>query len=73
VSFGAPRPAPPAAPAPPQPAGALDGAFLELCERADVAPGRLRPGLVEFLRRAEASGFSLEAVRGQLEPKPRRG
>jgi hypothetical protein len=29
----------------------------------------LRAGLVEFLRRAEASGLSLQATRAQLEPK----
>jgi transcriptional regulator with XRE-family HTH domain len=50
----------------------LDGAFLDLCERVDVAPGRLRVGLVDFLRRAEASGFSLEEARARLEPKPAR-
>jgi transcriptional regulator with XRE-family HTH domain len=61
ASFVAPRPAPP-------PAGAdLDGAFLELCERVDVAPGRLRAGLVEFLRRAEASGLSLQTTRARLD------
>ena len=62
VSFAAPRAAPPAP-------GTLDGAFLELCERVDVAPGRLRGALVGFLRRAEASGLSLEETRAQLEPK----
>ena len=62
VSFAAPR-ATPAAP------GTLDGAFLELCERVDIAPGRLRGALVAFLRRAEASGLSLEEARVQLEPK----
>lgn len=70
VSF-APPPAPSPAPSSsPSPAYALDGAFLELCERADVAPGRLRAALVEFLRRAEASGLSLQAMRTGLEPRP---
>jgi hypothetical protein len=35
----------------------------------EIAPGRMRAGLVDFLRRAEASGFSLPAARAQLEPK----
>jgi hypothetical protein len=47
----------------------VDGAFLELCEGADVAPGRLRAGLVAFLRRVEASGLTLPATRAKLEPK----
>ena len=73
VSFPEPPPPPAAAPAsasPPQSAE-VDGAFLELCEGADVAPGRLRAGLVAFLRRVEASGLSLPAARAQLEPKPK--
>ncbi len=53
----------------PQPAVSLDGALLELCERVDVAPGRLRVALVHFLRRAEAGGLSLQATRAALEPK----
>jgi DNA-binding XRE family transcriptional regulator len=60
-----------AAPAgPPQPPPApqlLDGALLDLCERIDVAPGTVRPAVIEFLRRAEASGFSLETTRTALE------
>ena len=40
-----------------------DGAFLELSERLDVPPARLRPALVEFLRRVEAMGLSLPATR----------
>lgn len=62
VSFAAPRAAPPAP-------GTLDGAFLELCERVDVAPGRVRGPLVAFLRRLDANGLSLEAACAQLEPK----
>jgi DNA-binding XRE family transcriptional regulator len=62
-----PSPAP--APALHLPPGALDGAFLDLCERVGVAPGPLRAALVEFLRRAEASGLSLQATRAQLEPR----
>jgi transcriptional regulator with XRE-family HTH domain len=54
---------------PGQVAAAVDGAFLELCERLDVAPGRLRGVLADFLRRAEASGLSLQAMRVQLETK----
>jgi transcriptional regulator with XRE-family HTH domain len=54
-----------------QVASAVDGAFLELCEGVDVAPGRLRSGLVAFLRRLEASGLSLDAVRSRLEPPSR--
>ena len=50
-----------------QPAVSLDGALLELCERVDVAPGRLRAALVDFLRRAEAGGLSLQATRAALE------
>jgi DNA-binding XRE family transcriptional regulator len=61
-------------PLPPPPPGALNGAFFELCERLDVGPARVRAALVEFLRRAESSGFSLAAARAQLEPaaKPKR-
>ncbi len=56
---------------PPMPSpGALDGALLELCESADVAPGRLRPALVGFLRRAEALGLSLPSTRMALEASP---
>ncbi len=51
------------------PLPALDAALLALCERADVAPGRMRVALVEFLRTAEAMGLSLEATRAALEPK----
>jgi transcriptional regulator with XRE-family HTH domain len=69
-AFVAPLVAPP--PAPAAAAVDLDGAFLELCERVDVAPGRLRAGLVSFLRRAEASGLSLQATRAHLEPKTTR-
>src|SRR5579859_3938939 len=69
VSSGTTLAAPPTA-RPTQPdAAALDGSFLELCERVEIAPGRLRAGLVDFLRSAEASGFSLPAVRAHLEPK----
>jgi transcriptional regulator with XRE-family HTH domain len=61
----------------PLPAGALDGALLELCERVEVAPGRLRVALVAYLRRAEATGVSLQALRASLEPRtttgPKRG
>jgi DNA-binding XRE family transcriptional regulator len=65
VSFDTPAPGPTT----PQQAAEVDGAFLELCEGADVAPGRLRAGLVAFLRRVEANGLSLPATRAQLEPK----
>jgi transcriptional regulator with XRE-family HTH domain len=65
VSFGAPPPAT----LPPPDAVALGGAFLELCERVEVAPGRMRAGLLDFLRRAEASGFSLQTACAQLEPR----
>ncbi|MGH7298190.1 MAG: helix-turn-helix domain-containing protein [Polyangiaceae bacterium] len=51
-------------------AAIVDGAFLELCEAVDVAPGRLRAGLVAFLRRIEASGVSLPEARARLAPKP---
>ena len=61
-----PAPAPVAqAPSP----GALDGAFLELAERIGVAPGPLRAALVDFLRRAEAMGLTVQATRGLMEPK----
>jgi transcriptional regulator with XRE-family HTH domain len=66
ASLAAPQQAPTPA------VGALDGAFLELCERVDVAPGRLLAGLIEFLKRAEASGLSLQATRAQLEPRSTR-
>jgi DNA-binding XRE family transcriptional regulator len=67
-SLAAPGPArSPAAPT--APAAALDGAFLQLCERVDLAPGRLRGALAEFLRRAEAMGLSLQATCAELEPK----
>jgi hypothetical protein len=49
----------------------VDGAFLELCESAEIAPGRLRGALVAFLRRVEASGLLLAATRAHLEPKPK--
>jgi transcriptional regulator with XRE-family HTH domain len=65
----APAAAPPAPRPASLPAAALDGAFLELCERVDLAPGRLRLALVEFLRRAEAMELSLQAIRAGLEPK----
>jgi transcriptional regulator with XRE-family HTH domain len=64
-----PAPSPAAAPAPTVTRPALDGAFLELCEHVEVAPGRMRAALVEFLRRAEGSGFSLSGARAHLEPK----
>jgi transcriptional regulator with XRE-family HTH domain len=67
VSFDAPA----SGPTTPQQAAEVDGAFLELCEGADVAPGRLRAGLVAFLRRVEASALTLPATRAQLEPKPK--
>ncbi|HEY3821441.1 MAG TPA: helix-turn-helix transcriptional regulator [Polyangiaceae bacterium] len=71
ASLGPPRPAP-SPPAPPTlPPGALDGAFLELCESVDVPPARLRAGLAEFLRRAEATGVTLEGTRAQLQPAPK--
>ena len=63
----------PAGAAPVPAAAVLDGAFLGLCERIDVAPGRLRSALVDFLRRSEAAGLSLEAVRRALEPKAAQG
>ncbi len=68
LALAAPAPAAtaPAAVASVDPA-ALDGAYLDLCERAEVPPGRLRRPLVEFLRRAEASGLSLAATRTVLE------
>lgn len=59
-------------PAPPTVAAVVDGAFLELCERVDVAPGRLRGGLVEFLRRVEAAAVPLDVARAQLQPKTTR-
>jgi transcriptional regulator with XRE-family HTH domain len=49
--------------------GAVDAAFLELCERLELPPGRLRTPLAEFVRRAEASGLSLATIRARLEPK----
>jgi transcriptional regulator with XRE-family HTH domain len=64
-----PRAAPIVATASHPPPGAIDGPFLELCEQVGVAPGPLRAGLVAFLQRAEASGFSLQTARAQLEPK----
>lgn len=57
------------APAPPPAAASLDSALLALCERADVAPGRLRGPLVEFLERVEVMGLSLPSVRAHLQPK----
>ncbi|HEY3820060.1 MAG TPA: helix-turn-helix transcriptional regulator [Polyangiaceae bacterium] len=69
-AFIAPLVEPPPAPAPST--AALDGAFLALCEQVELAPGRMRAGLVAFLRRAEAMGLSLEATRAGLEPKPAR-
>ncbi|HEY3821584.1 MAG TPA: helix-turn-helix transcriptional regulator [Polyangiaceae bacterium] len=68
ASLDPPRapPSPPASPA--LPPGALDGAFLELCESADVPPARLRAGLIAFLLRAEATGLTLEGARAQLHP-----
>ena len=62
--------APRAVPAPPPPPPApelIDGAFLELCERANVAPGQLRAALADFLRRADASGFSMASACVALE------
>ncbi len=56
-----------AAPVATQAPVSLDGALLELCERVDVAPGRLRVALADFLRRAEAAGLSLQATRAALE------
>jgi DNA-binding XRE family transcriptional regulator len=53
----------------PSSAAGLDGAFLQLCERVDVAPGRVRGALVEFLRRAAASGLSLQMTCAELESK----
>jgi len=70
ASLAAPVPTPPPALAAASPSVAtLDGAFLALCERVDVAPGGMRVALVEFLRRAEAGGLSLQATRTALEPK----
>ena len=63
-----PSSAPSPAAAPPSVAS-LDGALLELCERVDVAPGGMRVALVEFLRRAEAAGLSVPAIRAALEPR----
>ena len=63
----------PAAPAALAEAASVDAAFLDLCERLDLSPARLRLPLVEFVRRAEASGLSLAAIRARLEPKTTTG
>jgi transcriptional regulator with XRE-family HTH domain len=68
LTAAAPTPAPSLAAAPPSVA-TLDSALLDLCERVDVAPGGMRVALVEFLRRAEALGLSLQATRAALEPR----
>jgi hypothetical protein len=47
-------------------AAVFDGAFFELCDGLDVAPGRLRAGLAVFLARIGASGVSLEQARARL-------
>ena len=69
----APTPGPPGVDHARQPlsaheAATVDAAFLALCERADVAPGRLRAALVAFLERAAASGLPLAAIAAQLAP-----
>ena len=73
ASLSTSRAAPPAvSPAVLTAAAVIDGACLALCEQVDVAPGRLRGGLVEFLRRIEAGGVTLDATREHLAPKPAR-
>ncbi len=69
ASLLAPVPAPAPAIAAAPSVATLDGALLDLCERVDVAPGGMRVALVEFLRRAEALGLSLQATRTAIEPK----
>jgi hypothetical protein len=49
-----------------------------MCEQLEVAPGRLRAALAEFLARADADGLSLAAARaclldGRTKPTRRRG
>jgi DNA-binding XRE family transcriptional regulator len=47
-------------------AAAVDSAFLALCERADVAPGRLRAALAAFLERAGAAGLPPATIAAHL-------
>lgn len=66
-----PAPPPPALPAPAKPSGAvaLELALLAAADELDLSPRRLRASLARLCARAGEAGYSLDAMRHEMDAR----